>query len=80
MSYTTRCNAEERKAFKRQATHHAGVIDPVEEPALGTLEQRLDIIFKRHGGNLRPLKPTPAERDAYALWLEQEARLDEEVA
>lgn len=39
------------------------------EPALGTLDQRLDIIIRRHGGNTKRPTATQAERREYLRWL-----------
>ena len=39
------------------------------EPALGTLDERLNIIIKRHGGTVGPIRLTPGERADYAAWL-----------
>jgi hypothetical protein len=55
MTYVRRCNAEERKAIIRMSRFYdrkyRGVVDPAgEEPAMGTLEERLDIIIRRLGG------------------------------
>jgi hypothetical protein len=50
---TTRCTPAERKAFKGYITLSSGHIHPITEPALGTLEQRLDIIIRRLGGGSR---------------------------
>lgn len=62
---TKRCTAAERAAIIRWVSHTDDV--PLKhqggafEPALGTLAQRLDILIKRHGGRLRPPRPTEAE-------------------
>jgi hypothetical protein len=39
------------------------------EPALGTLEQRLDIIIRRHGGDTRRKYASRNERRDYLRWL-----------
>ena len=63
---TTRLTAEQRKVFREIARAfdkrlYRCSASPT-EPALGTLAERLDIIYRRHGGrsHLSPL--TPAER------------------
>ena len=70
MSYTTRCNAVERKAFREHytATQRKSRRSDIAvlEPALGSLEERLDIIFKRldtepRVANLRTDKEALAE-------------------
>lgn len=41
------------------------------EPALGTLEQRLDILSHRFGG-AKTVRLSAAERDAYQAWLDSQ--------
>jgi hypothetical protein len=60
---TTRCNAEQRKHFVE--SHGC-------EPALGTLEQRLGIIIRRHGGFTGAVRMSDRERRDYELWLQIE--------
>lgn len=40
-----------------------------DEPALGTVAERLDIIIRRHGGNTKRPKATQSERREYLAWL-----------
>lgn len=44
---TRRCNAVERKALSQHMDPYTGLT----EPALGTLAERLDIIYRRQGGH-----------------------------
>ena len=39
------------------------------EPALGTLDERLNIIIQRCGGRVGPVRVTKGERADYAAWL-----------
>lgn len=39
------------------------------EPAIGTLDERLGIIVRRHGGRTRRPTATRAERVEYVRWL-----------
>jgi hypothetical protein len=67
---TKRLNAAERAGFRRYAAEIGASeggsfakryqISPA-EPALGTLEERLNILIVRHGGRLKVGKPTAAE-------------------
>lgn len=62
-----RLTADERKRFARYATDMNERDDrwctaSTPEPALGTLDERLDIIIRRHGGRTGPVRLTPAER------------------
>lgn len=69
-----RLNAEERQGF---AAYARGIdryvsryqqLDTPREPALGTLEERLNIIIKRQGGRLSIPKPTAEERASVESW------------
>lgn len=63
---TTRLPANERNNFRKTGTGRG--LERA-EPALGALQERLDIIIRRHGGRLAPLPLRPAEREAYQAWL-----------
>jgi hypothetical protein len=67
-----RLNATERKGF---AAYAAGIdqyakqrLNTPREPALGTLEERLNNIIKRQGGRLTVPKPTPEELASVKHW------------
>lgn len=61
---TTRCKSMERNGFEDRG-------GKVMEPALGTLDERLSIIAKRHGRSPGTPRATNAERLAYVAWLRQ---------
>lgn len=63
----TRCNAAERAAFnaKRIRAGYGDVILRGQEPALGTLDERLGIIVRRLGGQTAWKHHTAAELAAY---------------
>jgi len=72
---TTRLNPEERKAFARyadQVSREDRQNAVPREPALGTVDERLDIIIRRHGGQTGPIRLTKAERAAYDAWLSEQ--------
>lgn len=59
----TRCNAAERAAFQRLRIQvSSGQVMRCDEPALGTVDQRLDIIIRRLGGRTKLAPLTEAER------------------
>ena len=62
-----RCNAAERARYRKPIS--AGYADlPGFEPALGTLDQRLAILVRRHGGRVKGLPAmSAAEKREYAL-------------
>lgn len=63
MSQTTRCTPEERAKFKKFSPNLGCYGD---EPALGTLDERLGILIRRFGGRTKPLpRLTAAEREQY---------------
>lgn len=66
---TVRFTAEERRIFT------GGIPAPGrprwQEPALGTLDERLGIILRRLGGRTAAPRPTEEERAEYAEWLKQ---------
>lgn len=73
MSITTRLPADARRHFgvqHRWSNHHETW--ETLEPAMGTLEQRLDILVRRFGGTTGPVKMTKREREEYAAWLKAE--------
>lgn len=74
---TQRLTVEERRGFARYAREIyagnrrlAGYTPP--EPALGSLDERLAILVRRHGGRVGPIKLTPAERSQLAGYQDQE--------
>jgi hypothetical protein len=81
---TRRLNAEERRGF---AAYARGInqytayvtgqrVNTPAEPALGTLDERLAIIIRRHGGRLSVPKPTAEELASVESWtVEDQDRL-----
>jgi len=63
-----RLTVDERPHFGEFATF-AGIKPPLMEPVMGTLDQRLGILVRRHGGRTQPLRTTDAERREYLEWL-----------
>jgi len=69
---TRRLNPEDRKGFARiadQIAREDRQNPHIREPALGTIEERLDIIVRRHGGQTGPVRLTKGEKADYAEWL-----------
>jgi hypothetical protein len=65
---TTRLTAVERKVFNAPTdTRHALLART--EPAMGTLDERLGIIIKRHGGSIGMVRASDSERLDHARWL-----------
>lgn len=58
-----RCTPAERAAFKRLHIHGTGQCD---EPALGSLDERLGIIIRRLGGRTTTPRLTRYEREQLA--------------
>lgn len=77
---TQRLSVDERRGFARYAANIGSDAGPFArryqitppEPALGTLDERLAIIVRRHGGRVGPIKLTPAERSQLAAYQDQE--------
>jgi hypothetical protein len=77
---TTRLTVEERRGFARYAREMDGptatrsyrVKHTPDEPALGTLDERLAILVKRLGGRVGPVKLTAAERAELRAYQDQE--------
>ena len=63
---TRRLSSDERKApiFNAREYGH--------EPALGSLDERLGIIIRGHGGTTGPIRLTVRERHEYEQWLASE--------
>ena len=63
---TRRLSGDERKApiFNARQYGH--------EPALGSLDERLGIIIRAHGGSTGPVRMTARERREYEAWLASE--------
>lgn len=69
---TTRLPSSERAHFRTHWPEYGKYGQRLRntEPALGgTLDQRLDIILRRHGGRAFPLPLRAPEREAYQAWL-----------
>lgn len=59
--FTRRLTAQERRTLNRMYGNP-------QEPALGTVDQRLGILVRRLGGHTRPPRMTERERRDYAEW------------
>lgn len=65
---TRRCNAAERAAFKVKRIHGIDPRTQGQEPALGSVDERLGILVRRLGGRTAPLpRLTEAEREQYRI-------------
>lgn len=79
----TRCTPTERVHFRKICAEHAlgdGHKLRDTEPALGTLDQRLDILIRRHGGRTSAFPPmTREQRREYELLLSSVLATREDV-
>lgn len=67
---STRLTSAERKAFLGKRAGE--IIGRYEcEPALGTLDERLGILVRRHGGRTRVQRLSSHERADYLAWLRE---------
>lgn len=63
-----RCNAAERAAFKAKRIGGIDHTSQGQEPALGSVDERLSILIRRLGGRTSPLpRLTDAEREQYRI-------------
>lgn len=63
---TARLSAAERRLGKFTDATIAGMIGRQQEPAMGTLDERLGILVRRLGGHTGAIRASKAERDYFA--------------